>query len=127
MRIDAYKRISAIETEDDEKDVLDELIDRFGEPPKPVRNLIEIASIKALAKEVGITEISQKGNCVLLTFLEDMLSESVIELIMDRYYDTCTINPKKPVITYREKQPAKMMGNIKFLLQKLNELHKEDK
>ncbi len=127
LRIDAYKRISAIETEDDEKDVLDELIDRFGEPPKPVRNLIEIAGIKALAKEVGITEISQKGNCVLLTFLEDMLSESVIELIMDRYYDTCTINPKKPVITYREKQPAKMMGNIKFLLQKLNELHKEDK
>ncbi|MCR4693390.1 MAG: transcription-repair coupling factor, partial [Firmicutes bacterium] len=127
LRIDAYKRISAIETEDDEKDVLDELIDRFGEPPKPVRNLIEIAGIKALAKEVGITEISQKGNCVLLTFLEDTLSESVIELIMDRYYDTCTINPKKPVITYREKQPAKMMGNIKFLLQKLNELHKEDK
>ena len=127
LRIDTYKRISATCTEDDKKDVIDELIDRFGEPPKPVRNLIEIASIKALAKEIGITEISQKGTFVLFTFLHEELSEKVLELILKRYYDTCTINPKKPVITYRESQPAKIMENIKFLLQQLNELHKEDK
>ena len=127
LRIDAYKRISAIETEDDKKDVLDELIDRFGEPPKPVRNLIEIASIKAVAKDIGITEIAQKGVLVSFTFLPDMLSGDMVELILDKYYDKCTLNPKKPVITYREKQHAKLMDNIKFLLQQLNELHKEDK
>ena len=127
LRIDAYKRISAIETQDDEKDVIDELIDRFGEPPKPVRNLIEIALIKAMANNIGITEITQKGTGVSFTFSEDMLKDSFIELILGNYYDTCTINPKKPIITYREKQPLKMLANIKFLLQQLNELHKEDK
>jgi transcription-repair coupling factor (superfamily II helicase) len=126
IRIDAYKRISAIETQDDEKDVIDELIDRFGEPPKPVRNLVEIALIKAMANNVGITEISQKGASVIFAFSEDMLKDSFVELILDKYYDSCTINTKKPIITYREKQPGKMLANIKFLLQQLNELHKED-
>ncbi len=126
LRIDAYKRISAIETQEEEEDVIDEFIDRFGEIPKPVRNLIEIALIKAMANNIGITEISQRGTSVLFTFCEDMLRDSFIELILDKYYDSCTINAKKPIITYREKQPAKMLANIKFLLQQLNELHKED-
>ena len=127
LRIDAYKRISAIETEDDEKDVIDELIDRFGEPPKPVRNLIEVALLKAMANRVGITEISQKGENVSFTFADGMLKDEFVELFLDEYYETCTINSKKPVVTYRGLQQGKMLGNIKFLLQRLNELHKEDK
>lgn len=126
LRIDTYKRIAAIETDDDARDVFDEVTDRFGEPPKPVRNLIEIAEIKAMARQIGITEISQKGTSVLFTFLPEKLSDGIIEIILDDYYDSCTINPKKPVVAYREKNPAKLTANIKFLLQRLNELHKED-
>ena len=125
IRIDAYKRIAVIETAEDASDVTDELIDRFGEPPKPVRNLIEIAQIKALAANVGITEISQKGDSILLTFGKNGIEDSVLDIIMNEYYSECSINPKKPVITYRPKQ--KKLDNIKFLLQHLNELHNPEK
>ena len=57
---------------------------------------------------------------------KEKLSDGIIEIILDDYYDACTINPKKPVVAYREKNPAKLTANIKFLLQRLNELHKED-
>ena len=127
LRIDAYKRISAIETEDDKKDVIDELIDRFGETPKPVRNLTEVALLKAMANGLGITEISQKGENVAFTFADGMLKDEFVQLILDEYYQNCTINSKKPVVTYRGLTQGKLFGNIKFLLQRLNELHKEDK
>ena len=127
LRIDAYKRISVIETDDDKRDITDELIDRFGEIPKPVRNLIEIALIKAMANSIGITEISQKGAGVLFTFAEGRLTEDIVGVILDKYYDTCSINPKKPVITYKTAAQGKMLDNIKFLLQRLIELHNENK
>ncbi|MBQ6908208.1 MAG: DEAD/DEAH box helicase, partial [Clostridia bacterium] len=127
IRIDAYKRIAVIENDDDASDVTDELIDRFGEMPKAVRNLIEIAQIKALANNIGITEVSQQGANVLFTFDKDRLEDAFLELIMDKYFNECTINPKRPIISYRQKEPQKMLFNIKFLLQQLNELHSTEK
>ena len=47
--------------------MLEELIDRFGDPPKPVENLLYIAKIKSLAHEVYMTEISQKADTVKFT------------------------------------------------------------
>ena len=91
-----------------------------------MRNLTEIALIKAMANRIGITELSQKGDRVLFTFAEGRIEDGFISLILDEYYDTCAINAKKPVITYKVGQ-GKLLPNIKFLLQRLNELHKEDK
>ena len=68
-RIYLYKRIAAIRTQDDVMDVIDECIDRFGEPPESVRGLCDVALIRARATALGITEISQRG-VSLLIFLE---------------------------------------------------------
>ncbi|MCI8950231.1 MAG: transcription-repair coupling factor [Lachnospiraceae bacterium] len=57
LKLDIYKRISAIESEEEEMDMQDELIDRFGDLPKAVLNLLTIASIKAMAHQVYITEV----------------------------------------------------------------------
>jgi len=46
---------------------VDELIDRYGEPPRPVNNLISVALMRAAAADCGITDISQKGGCLLFT------------------------------------------------------------
>lgn len=59
QRISCYKRIALIRNEDDAFDVTDELIDRYGEPPRPVEGLIEVAQIRNLAQSLGITEIVQ--------------------------------------------------------------------
>ncbi|MCR5691538.1 MAG: transcription-repair coupling factor, partial [Eubacterium sp.] len=61
QKLDIYKRIADIETEEEREDMLDELIDRFGEPPKSVQNLLEIALLKQSAHKNYITEISGKS------------------------------------------------------------------
>ncbi len=65
-RLGVYKRIAAIENENQKMDVLDELIDRFGEPPKAVMGLIEIALLRRKASALGIYEITELGDCFVL-------------------------------------------------------------
>lgn len=62
QKLDIYKRIAGIETEEETEEMLEELIDRFGEPPKSVQNLLTIARLKYLAHSLYIKEITQKGN-----------------------------------------------------------------
>ena len=66
-RMDLYRRMAAIRSEEDADDLLDEIVDRYGEPPKGVLNLIGIALLRAIARTVGITDIRQKAGDVLFT------------------------------------------------------------
>ena len=58
QKLDIYKRISGIENQEEYMDMQDELIDRFGDIPKPVENLLLIAQIKAMAHQAGVTEVN---------------------------------------------------------------------
>ena len=60
--MDLYRRMAAIRTQEDADDLLDEIVDRYGDPPKGVMNLIAIALLRARAASSGIVEISQKGS-----------------------------------------------------------------
>ena len=66
-RMDLYRRMAAIREQADADDLLDEIIDRYGDPPKGVLNLIEIALLRANARKSGIKDIRQKGAEVLFT------------------------------------------------------------
>ena len=66
QRIAIYKRIADIHSTEDAMDVTDELIDRYGEPPKSVMGLIKVAMLKNIAADNGIYEITQRGNNILL-------------------------------------------------------------
>lgn len=66
QRIDVYKKIACVRTEEDSMDMLDELIDRFGEPPASVKGLIDVALMRNSAALLGLTEISQKGSTLSL-------------------------------------------------------------
>lgn len=59
QRVDMYKRIAAIRNEHDKADVIDELIDRFGDPPSSVIGLVEVASLRNMASALHITDIKQ--------------------------------------------------------------------
>ena len=61
QRMDLYRRIAAIRSEADADDVMDELIDRYGDPPRTVNNLISVALLRADAARNGISQIDQKG------------------------------------------------------------------
>jgi len=62
LRLEAYTRIAAIDSEEDVAAVRDELADRYGEPPEPVGNLLEVARLRAAARRAGLTDITAAGN-----------------------------------------------------------------
>ena len=65
QRLDVYRKIAAIHSEDDAMDVTDELIDRFGEPPAAVRGLVDVALLRNRAAAHGFYEINQKNDAIL--------------------------------------------------------------
>ena len=62
QRMDLYRRIAAIRGQEDASDLLDELLDRYGEPPRPVYALLDVALLRAAAGAAGISDISQRGD-----------------------------------------------------------------
>jgi transcription-repair coupling factor (superfamily II helicase) len=83
QKLDIYKRIAEIETEEEKTDMVDELLDRFGEPPKSVMNLLAIALLKAKAHKAYITEIASKNTQLRFKMYPqaDIISEKIPELI----------------------------------------------
>ena len=81
IRLEIYEKISRIRSEEDMLDVSDELIDRFGDPPKPVVNLLNIAIAKAYGTECYITQLSVQPACIVLKFSDN--APYSIERILD--------------------------------------------
>ena len=86
-RMDLYRRMAAIRNQEDADDLLDEIVDRYGEPPRGVLNLIDIALLRAKAKEVSIKDIKQKAGDVLFT-LTSLNFEAVSALCADPDYSS---------------------------------------
>ncbi len=85
QKLDIYKRIAGIENEDEYDDMLEELVDRFGEPPRSVQNLLAVASLKALAHSAYVTEVTQKGDTIRFTMFEKAkVDPKKIELLLEK-------------------------------------------
>jgi transcription-repair coupling factor (superfamily II helicase) len=69
QRMDLYRRMAAIRTQQDADELLDEIVDRYGDPPKGVLNLIDVALLRARAAKLAVTDVSQKGPDLFFTFL----------------------------------------------------------
>ena len=82
-RIEAYKRIAAIETTADAEDVLDELIDRYGSPPKSVQGLVDVSLVRVTAARVGIVEIVQRNDQLIL--YSDVVGPQQLAAVMEQY------------------------------------------
>ena len=99
-RMDLYRRMAAVRTQEDADDLLDEIVDRYGEPPKGVLNLIDIALLRAKAREVGIKDIKQKAGDVMFT-LANLNFAAVSALCADPDYKqrvTFQPNAKEPML-----------------------------
>ena len=86
QKLDIYKRIAGIESQKDYDDMLEELLDRFGEFPKAVGNLLAIARLKAMAHQAYVTEIKQQGKDVRISLYEKArINPSGIPALMQKY------------------------------------------
>ncbi len=105
QKLDIYKRIAAIESEEEMDEMTGELIDRYGDIPKKVMKLLEVAGLKALAHKVYVTAVEQKGDRYTFTMYEKagINPEKIPELI--RQYDGRLIfrAEEQPCFIYEEK------------------------
>ena len=65
QRVDCYRKIAMIENDEDAYDVTDELIDRYGDVPRAVEGLIEVAKLRRIAQKMHLTEIIQSGDVMI--------------------------------------------------------------
>ena len=102
-RMDLYRRMAAIRNQEDAEDLLDEIVDRYGDPPKGVLNLIDIALLRARARDVSIKDIRQKASEVLFTLAELDL-EAISKLCSETDYKQrvqFVASAKQPTIRLR--------------------------
>ena len=97
QKLDIYKRIACIENEEEMDDMLEELIDRYGDIPKKVQQLLKIAGLKAMAHSVYITSIEQKNGELKLTMYENAkVNPQNIPVLIQNYKGNLTFKTETP-------------------------------
>jgi len=134
LKLDVYKRISAIETDDEYMDMQDELIDRFGDIPKSVDNLLRVAELKAMAHRAYVTEVDINTQEIRIElYPKAKLDVTGIPALIAEYKTALRFaQGEKPVLFYQDKGKKNkdcepMMERAKELLGKLGELAESKK
>ncbi len=117
IRLEIYKRIAAVETEEDKENTIDELIDRFGQMPQSVINLMDISLIRVMASACGITEVTERNGRVMMVF-ENSPQEECIKKIISEFRGQLLYNAgTKPRLTYiASGNKQKMLSEVKAVL-----------
>ncbi|MBQ3258535.1 MAG: transcription-repair coupling factor [Oscillospiraceae bacterium] len=93
QRMDLYRRIALITCEEEADDMVDELIDRFGDPPSCVNALISVALLRSDAGRTGITDISQKAGKLLIKMNDFSMDALTVLLGMPEYRGRIQVVP----------------------------------
>ena len=105
QKLDVYKRIAAIETEEEMDDMMEELIDRFGDIPKKVQQLLHIAAIKGLAHSAYVIAVEQKGQAYQFTMYEKAkIDPQKIPGLLKAYGNSLTFRAEEPPYFRYEKR-----------------------
>ena len=116
QKIEIYQDIANSRTEEDIQNIIDEIIDRYGEMPTEVNNLIEIARIKNLCRKTNIIKLQQKQNGVVAFFKN--IPDEMLEKIIENYGSKVRFSPgEKPYITLKIEKDT--MKEIKEFLEKI--------
>ncbi|MEE1491179.1 MAG: TRCF domain-containing protein, partial [Massilioclostridium sp.] len=116
QRLDIYRKIASLESHEQSLELIDELIDRFGDPPKSVQGLIDIALLRAAAAKLGFTEISQKG--VVMLFFPKNLDMEVASRLAAHLKGRVMVNAgQKPHIAVKMKgsKPLDVIREVLFV------------
>ena len=123
QKLDIYKRIAAIESEEEMDDMLEELIDRFGDLPKKVQQLLQIANLKALAHSADVAVVEQKQDTYRFVMYEKARSDpGKIPALLEKYRGDLNFKMEEPpVFIYQKKgiSAGKKDGDVLELVKKL--------
>ncbi len=125
QRMDLYRRIALIRSEEEADDLTDELIDRYGDPPRQVNNLIAVALLRSQAARCGVKELTQRGNNVVFSLEKFDLRRVSTLCAGERWKGRILFSAgEKPALTLRLKKgedPLKWAGMM------VEEYEKEEK
>ena len=124
QKIEIYQDIALCKNEEDIQNVIDEMIDRFGNMPKEIENLIEIARIKILCKKLNISKVQGKRSFVVFMFEIGELDIGVNELVKMYKNKIRFSQGLKPQITYvlENATGMKMLREVEEFLKSINDL-----
>jgi transcription-repair coupling factor (superfamily II helicase) len=116
LRLQMYKKIAMVADDDDEMEIIDELLDRFGDIPKDTMNLIKISKVRALAGRMGVSEILQQGYKIIFKLWENTkLNADMMAQLVEEYGGRMMINGgKEPFIrlTVNKEEPLKAIEHF---------------
>jgi transcription-repair coupling factor (superfamily II helicase) len=107
LRLEAYRKIAEVGSDDGLAAVRAELLDRYGAPPTPVENLLEVARFRLLARRAGLSEVTQQGNHIRFAPVE--LLDSA-QLRLNRLYKGALVKPTVHTILVPRPMTARIGG-----------------
>ena len=107
LRLEAYRKLAAAVTNEAIDEVLAELVDRYGEPPLPVQNLIAVARFRVTARESGLSDVALQGN--FIRFSPANLPESKV-MRLNRMYPGSQVKPALDAVLIPKPKTAKIGG-----------------
>jgi transcription-repair coupling factor (superfamily II helicase) len=120
FKIEVYQNIALCKSEEDIENVTDEIIDRFGQMPYEVENLLDIARIKILSREKSIFKVAQRKENVIFYFDNTKFNFDVVEKLMKLYRNRIKFSPsKEPYITFKIAELKNILEEVKDFLNKL--------
>lgn len=118
--MDLYRRIAAIRTDEDASDLLDEMLDRYGEAPQSVLALLDVALLRSAAAKAGVSDISQKGDVLKLTLGIFRPEALVAVCALNKYKGRLTIAAGEvPALTFKLPPKADVLETARTLVEDL--------
>lgn len=129
QKLDMYKRVAEIENEEERADIEDELVDRFGEPPKSVKNLLDIALIKAKAHDAYMTAVVQKGETLRFVMYNkaDIAVEKIPEVLQKVGRGMRFVPESEPYFAYTVDKGKPVLKQAEDIIREIRSLKHEEK
>ena len=116
QKIEVYQNIALCSTKEDIKNIEEDIVDRYGKIPIEVSNLLEIAKIKLMCKNIGVTKINQKQNSIIFNFNPEIFSID-IDKVIKKYKNRVRFSPaREPYITYKLENSKNVLNEIQDFL-----------
>jgi transcription-repair coupling factor (superfamily II helicase) len=123
QKIEVYKKIASINSYDEMMDVQEEIEDRFSDIPQSINNLINIAYIRCLARDLGVIEMKESGKEVIIQFdNKERLNERLFRAVMDKYKKEIVFKfGEKPAMGYKieDMKKVNLLQNLRTFLEYL--------
>ncbi|MFB0533301.1 MAG: TRCF domain-containing protein, partial [Desulfatiglandales bacterium] len=118
VRLDIYRRLSAIKEELELNEMVREIEDRFGPPPKEVLNLISVIKIKIGLKRIGSTRLDLKDGSMIFSFSKDtcLSPPKLADLVTSHPEDFCFLSDQKLKVISRQEEPLAVLEEAREII-----------